>query len=73
MNFANEHHFALSIVAALVCNGWVLYLLFIEYMRGIQAQIAAANARLRTKAMFDEFIETDKTEEEYGVSQSSHT
>jgi len=66
--FLINHEIPAAIIAALVMNGWVVWVTFQAFVAGLQANIAAANARMQAASRFDAVIFEDKMKEnEYGI------
>ena len=65
--WANENHFVLAVIAAVVCNGWVLYVSFTAHISMVQARIAAANYRLRIASQFTEAVDEDEHDERNNI------
>jgi len=61
--WANDNHILLAIAASVICNGWVLYVVFQAHIVGIQADIARANYRLQAAARFSEAVAEDEEQE----------
>ena len=65
--WVNDNHFWLAVLAAMVCNGWVMYVSFTVYIANVQAQIAASNYRLRIASQFTEAVDEDEYDEQDNI------
>lgn len=57
-----EHELA-PYFAAVIANGWVIWVFAVEYIRGIQSDIARANYKINIGQQFDEIVAEDEEQE----------
>ncbi|NRA50826.1 MAG: hypothetical protein HRU12_16975 [Phaeodactylibacter sp.] len=63
MNFLADNHTLAAIIAAIVCNGWVIWVTAQAYIAGIQSDIERANYRMRINQECQALIAEDEKEE----------
>lgn len=63
MSILAENHTICAFIAAVVCNGWVIWVTAQAYIAGIQADIARANNRLRISQECQRLVADDEDEE----------
>jgi len=59
--WADEHHTALAIIACVVCNGLVFWMVALSWIQTIQQQIADAHYRMRINQQFDEVLREEES------------
>lgn len=71
--WANDNHTLLATIAAIVCNGWVLYVVFQAHIAGIQADISRANYRMQMSERFAEAVVEDEEDERKNTIEKTIT